>query len=99
MYTEYNIVDVSRESSVKDVFITCVPCSCFGAVPFCLDKHCENVKCTLTFKGRLEALRFALYAKFPEIQRLLFSALFLPLPGVQRSPHRRAEHESETLPE
>lgn len=70
MYT----VDVSVERSVKDVFIIRLPRPCFGAVPFCLDEHCENVKCTMKFKGRLDARRFALYVKFPKIQCLLFSA-------------------------
>lgn len=84
---------------MKDVFIICLPRPCFGAIPFCLDMNCENVKCTLKFKGRLEALRFALYVKFPKIYCLLFSASFLPLPDVQRSSHWRAEHESETLSE
>lgn len=67
MYTAYNPVEVNVEGSVKDVFIICLPRPCFGAVPFCLDLNCENVKCTLKFKGRLEALRFALYVKFPKI--------------------------------
>lgn len=59
---------------LKDVFIIWLPRPCFGDVPFCSDEHCEIVKCTLKFKGRLDALRFALYVKFPKIQCLLFSA-------------------------
>ena len=61
-------------NTMKDVFIIWLPCPCFGAVVFFLDKNCENVKCTLKFKGRPEALRFALYVKFHKIECLLCSA-------------------------
>lgn len=42
MYRAYNTVDVSVESSLKDVFIILLPCSCFGVVPFSLDINCAD---------------------------------------------------------
>lgn len=80
-------------NTMKDVFIIWLPCPCFGAVVFFLDKNCENVKCTLKFKGRPEALRL-LY-----MSSSIKSSVYSVLPGVQRSSHWRAEHESETFSE
>lgn len=73
MCTVYNTVHACTESSVKDVSNILLLGSCFGAVPFCSEKCHENVKCTLKCKGRLEALRFALFVKSHKIGCLLIS--------------------------